>query len=255
MATSLPAGSKLHAKYTDDQFYVAEVVEWSTAKKKAKAPIKVHYLGYAASEDRWVSREDVRSKQLAPLEKPKEEKPETGKKKKGKAAAEPAPAPAPAEKGSELPEVGTKLKAKFTDGKMYAAEVLQTSIAKKRKKEPVKVHYTGYGDDEDMWVSLDDLQIPKGKKKKGKAAEAAAPAAKEEPVKSGEVGVPAVGTRLQATFAADGKFYVAEVIEVGVKVHYLGYEDDEDAWVPLSKVRSKSLKSDTKKKTKKPKKK
>jgi hypothetical protein len=29
---------------------------------------------------------------------------------------------------------------------------------------------------------------------------------------------------------------------VGVKVHYLGYGADEDAWVPLSKVKSKALK-------------
>ena len=36
-----------------------EVVEWVTKKKKL--PIKVHYLGYAASEDRWVGREDVRA--------------------------------------------------------------------------------------------------------------------------------------------------------------------------------------------------
>ena len=34
-----------------------QVVEWVTKKKKN--PIKVHYLGYAASEDRWVGREDV----------------------------------------------------------------------------------------------------------------------------------------------------------------------------------------------------
>lgn len=233
MAKSLPAGSKLHAKYTDGNFYVAEVVEWVTKKKKL--PIKVHYLGYAASEDRWVGREDVRSKQLEPLpkEEKKEEAPAKGKKgKKAKAEA----AAAPAAEAPTMPEVGAKLDAKFTDGKMYKAEVIQVSTAKKRSKAPVKVHYTGYGEDEDMWVALDDLKMPKGKKGKKAKAEAAAAPAKDE------VPVPQPGMRLQATFEADGKFYVAEVLEVGVKVHYLGYGADEDAWVPLSKVKSKALK-------------
>jgi hypothetical protein len=238
MATSLPAGTKLHAKYTDGNFYVAEVVEWT---KKKKNPIKVHYLGYDKSEDAWVSREDVRSKQLEAL--PKEDK-APAKEKKGKSPKkEKAAAPAKEEPSSELPEVGAKLKAKFTDGKMYGAEVLQVSTAKKRSKAPVKVHYTGYGEDEDMWVALDDLQMPK---KKGKKAAAAAPAAKE-PAAKADMPIPTAGTRLQATFAADGKFYVAEVLEVGVKVHYLGYGADEDAWVPLSKVKSKALKDKKKK--------
>jgi len=235
MATSLPAGTKLHAKYTDGNFYVAEVVEWT---KKKKTPIKVHYLGYDKSEDRWVGREDVRSKQLEPL--PKEDKGEKpAKEKKGK--KEKAAAPAKEEASSELPEVGAKIKAKFTDGKMYAAEVIQVSTAKKRSKAPVKVHYTGYGEDEDMWVALADMTLPKKKGKKAKAEAAKEPAAKAD------VPIPTAGTRLQATFAADGKFYVAEVLEVGVKVHYLGYGADEDAWVPLSKVKSKALKGKKKK--------
>jgi hypothetical protein len=147
-------------------------------------------------------------------------------------------APAAKEEASTMPEVGAKLEAKFTDGKMYKAEVIQVSTAKKRKSAPVKVHYTGYGEDEDMWVALDDLKMPKGKKgKKDKKAKAEEPAPSKD-----EVPVPQPGMRLQATFEADGKFYVAEVLEVGVKVHYLGYGADEDAWVPLSKVKSKALK-------------
>lgn len=233
MATSLEAGTKLHAKYSDGNFYVAEVVEWT---KKKKNPIKVRYLGYAKSEDAWVSREDVRSKQLEPL--PKEDKAKPEKKGKAdKAAAE--------EPSSGLPEVGAKLKAKFSDDKMYQAEVTQVSSSKKRSKAPVKVHYTGYGEDEDMWVSLDDLQMPKKKGKKA-AAEPAAAAAK------GEAALPAVGSKITAHFAEDGKYYAAEVLEVGVKVHYLGYGKDEDAWVPMSKVKSKAISGE---KTKKPRKK
>merc|ERR1719218_110138 len=101
--------------------------------------------------------------------KKKEEAPAKGKKGK-KAKAEAAPEPAKAE-APTMPEVGAKLEAKFTDGKMYKAEVIQVSTGKKRAKAPVKVHYTGYGEDEDMWVALDDLKMPKGKKgKKDKKA-------------------------------------------------------------------------------------
>ena len=98
---------------------------------------------------------------------------------KAKEAAAPAKDAAPT-----MPKVGDKLKAKFTDGEMYNAEVVLISEGKKKKKTPVKVHFVGYGEEEDLWVSLDDLApAKKGKKKKGKKAtepaekkEAAAPA-------------------------------------------------------------------------------
>ena len=63
--------------------------------------------------------------------------------------------------------------------------------------------------------------MPKGKKGKKAKAEAAAAPAKDE------VPVPQPGMRLQATFEADGKFYVAEVLEVGVKVASLALVWDE----------------------------
>lgn len=50
-----------------------------------------------------------------------------------------------------------------------------------------------------------------------------------------------VGLSLQCPRKGD-EYYKAKVLEVGVKVHYLGYGADEDAWVPLDKVQSKLLK-------------
>ena len=50
---------------------------------------------------------------------------------------------------------------KFTDGELYQAEVILASKSKTRKKAPVKVHYTGFIDDEDAWVAVDDLVIPR----------------------------------------------------------------------------------------------
>ena len=230
MATSLPAGAKCHAKFSDGEFYVAEVVEWSTAKKRAKAPVKVHYLGYGADQDAWVTKEDIRSKQLEKAPKEKKEKP-AKEAKNGKEA--------PKEEKA-MPAVGDKLKAKFSDGEMYAAEVVLVSTAQKRKKAPVKVHFVGYGEEEDCWVSLDDCAP--AKKKKGKKG-----AAKEEAPAPAPAGVPSVGTRLQALFEEEDKYYVAEIVAVEmrpfVKVHYLGYGNDEDAWLPLDKVRSKAAKA------------
>jgi hypothetical protein len=92
-----------------------------------------------------------------------------------------------------MPEVGDKLKAKFTDGEMYNAEVVLTSTAKKKAKTPVKVHFVGYGEEEDLWVSLDDLApAKKGKSKKGKkaAAEKAEKPAKAEKAEKADAPAP-----------------------------------------------------------------
>mmetsp|Transcript_93291 Transcript_93291/g.201816 ORF Transcript_93291/g.201816 Transcript_93291/m.201816 type:complete len:564 (-) Transcript_93291:34-1725(-) len=45
-------------------YYAAEVVAVSTAKNRAKAPVKVHYRGYADTEDEWVPVDRIRSKAL-----------------------------------------------------------------------------------------------------------------------------------------------------------------------------------------------
>jgi hypothetical protein len=249
MATSLPAGAKCHAKYSDGEFYVAEVVEWSTAKKRAKAPVKVHYLGYTEAEDAWVTRDDIRSKQLekspkakemknGKAEEPKKEAKETkkSKKKKGKAekeepakapAKEPAAAPAPA---AGIPSVGTRLQALFEEeNKYYVAEIVEIGV---------KVHYLGYGKDEDAWLTLDKVKSKALSKKDAKAAapaKEAAPAAPEKPA------TPAVGDKLKAKFT-DGDMYDAEVVLVStskkkaktpVKVHFVGYGEEEDLWVSL----------------------
>eukprot|EP00928_Gymnodinium_smaydae_P031884 TRINITY_DN23254_c0_g7_i1.p1 TRINITY_DN23254_c0_g7~~TRINITY_DN23254_c0_g7_i1.p1 ORF type:complete len:563 (-),score=116.91 TRINITY_DN23254_c0_g7_i1:141-1829(-) len=61
----------------------------------------------------------------------------------------------------ELPEVGTKLHAKFTDGALYPAEVVATSESKKRSQAPVKVTFLGYGKEHDLWLPLKHLRSKK----------------------------------------------------------------------------------------------
>jgi len=61
---SLEVGTKLHAKFTDGQFYPAEVVSVSDSKKRAKAPIKVHYVGYWPEDEAWLPLASLKSKKL-----------------------------------------------------------------------------------------------------------------------------------------------------------------------------------------------
>jgi len=57
---------------------------------------------------------------------------------------------------SELKE-GLRVQAE-ADGQYYAAEVVTVSTSKNRAKAPVKVHFKGYDDSEDRWVSGEQLR-------------------------------------------------------------------------------------------------
>jgi len=211
-------GATCQAKFAEDKkWYKATVVKVSSSKKPehVKAPVRVHFEGFGKDEDAWVGLKDLKGLKGAKGDKkaaPKEEK-----------AAK-----------DDLPEVGTKCRAKFAeDSKMYSAEIIQISRSKKpaHKKAPVKVHYDGYTKEEDAWVSLDDVKIAR---KKGAKAE-------EKPSKAAADNV--VGAKVKAKFSADGKMYEAEILAVnkkkGIKVHYTGYGKDEDAWVPLEDIANK----------------
>merc|ERR1719162_1382463 len=84
-----------------------------------------------------------------------------------------------------------KLHAKYSDGEFYPAEVV-TVKKKKGEKKPVKVKFTQYPDDAEVWVAMDALKskkLPKADaaekpaepkaKAKAKAKEAKAPAVEE----------------------------------------------------------------------------
>jgi malate dehydrogenase len=80
MADKLEVGLKLKALY-DGEFYPATVVQISEAARRAKAPVKVHYVGYEDSDDKWLNIDSLQSKRL-PKAKAKAEP-------KAKAKAEP----------------------------------------------------------------------------------------------------------------------------------------------------------------------
>jgi hypothetical protein len=115
MADKLEVGMKLHAKYSDGQFYLAIVEVISTSKRRAKAPVKVSFVGY--EESAWKAIADLKSKKLP----------------KVAAAKWKAKANANAKKEKELsysgPEKGIRLQAE-TDGKYYAAGLATVAEAK-----------------------------------------------------------------------------------------------------------------------------
>jgi len=71
--SGLAKGMRVQAE-SGGVYYSAEVVTVSDSKKRAKAPIKVHYLGYTAQEDEWVGASRLRSKALKVAETKKAEK-------------------------------------------------------------------------------------------------------------------------------------------------------------------------------------
>mmetsp|Transcript_79475 Transcript_79475/g.251061 ORF Transcript_79475/g.251061 Transcript_79475/m.251061 type:complete len:721 (-) Transcript_79475:212-2374(-) len=172
MTDKLEAGTKLHAKYIDGEFYPAEVLATSESKRRAKAPVKVHFIGYGAEDDTWLALDDLRSKKI-----PKAEAPPAKAKAKAKAKAEAAP-------DLSVLEVGTKMQAQASDGQWYAAEVVAISKAVKRAKAPVKVNFLGYTWDSDEWVGPEKMRCKALKAKQPRAkSKAKAKAAKPRPPK------------------------------------------------------------------------
>jgi len=239
LIASLAKGDQLQADY-EGTWCKATVVATSTAKTRAKAPVKVHYTGYGDECDAWVSLDKLKSKKLKAASSAPPAKEKAAPKAKAKAKAEPAPA----KKDVSALEPGMRLQAEY-EGTMYAAEVVAVSAAKARAKAPVKVKFTGH--DGEYWMSVDKLKSKAIKAapaapatKQGKAAAASAPATP---------GMPEKGAKVQAEF--EGKFYPAEVVLVStakarkkapIKVHYVGQPDEFDTWLAVDKVKFKAKK-------------
>mmetsp|Transcript_86996 Transcript_86996/g.211103 ORF Transcript_86996/g.211103 Transcript_86996/m.211103 type:complete len:656 (-) Transcript_86996:104-2071(-) len=153
MTDKLEVGLKLNAKYSDGEFYPAEIVQISESKRRAKAPVKVHFTGYGSEDDAWLAIEDLKSKRLP--------------KAAGKAKAKAKAAKAKPEMDYSGLEKGMRVQAE-ADGVYYAAEVVTVSTSKNRSKAPVKVHFMGYTNASDEWVGADRLRSKAIKPKKDK---------------------------------------------------------------------------------------
>jgi biotin carboxyl carrier protein len=232
MAESLMVGMKLKAKYADGSFYPAEIIEVSTAKKRAKAPVRVSFQGYDDSV--WLALDDL----------------QLSKKAKAAAAKAKAPAAKPAAKTADFSGLakGMRVQAEF-GGKYYAADVLTVSTAKAKAEAPVKVAFVGY-DGMDEWLGADRL---KSKALNMKAEAAAKPEAKKAAAKAAPSAVDysglAIGMKVQAEF--QGTFCAAEVLTVStakakakapVKVSFIGYDASFDEWLGADRLKSKAIK-------------
>eukprot|EP00928_Gymnodinium_smaydae_P069356 TRINITY_DN527_c0_g2_i3.p1 TRINITY_DN527_c0_g2~~TRINITY_DN527_c0_g2_i3.p1 ORF type:complete len:648 (-),score=174.80 TRINITY_DN527_c0_g2_i3:260-2203(-) len=157
MVDSLEVGMKLHAMYWDGEFYPASVVAVSQSKKRSSAPVRVHFTGYADSEDTWLGLDSLKSKHL----------PKSAGKAKAKAKTK---ANAKKEMDYSGLEKGMRIQAE-AEGKYWAAEVVSVSKAKNKADAPVKVHFVGYTNASDEWVGADRLRSkaikPKEPEKKG----------------------------------------------------------------------------------------
>jgi glutathione S-transferase len=58
----------------DGEYFAAEIVQVSTSKNRAKAPVKVSFKGYDKSWDSWVSGDELRSKALKTVAPEKKER-------------------------------------------------------------------------------------------------------------------------------------------------------------------------------------
>mmetsp|Transcript_128750 Transcript_128750/g.305474 ORF Transcript_128750/g.305474 Transcript_128750/m.305474 type:complete len:662 (+) Transcript_128750:95-2080(+) len=150
--------------------------------------------------------------------------------------------------------VGMRLHAMYKgDSEYYPAQITNINNNKglKKKRTPVKVHYMGYGEEEDAWLPLDMLKCKALKgQEEAKPAKAAAPKAKAKAKAKAkpEMDYSALekGMRLQAE--ADGKYWSAEVVAVSlkrkgapVKVTYIGYDKQYDEWLGADRLRSKAI--------------
>jgi hypothetical protein len=78
--SGLEKGMRVQAE-SDGAYYAAEVVQVSTAKGRAKAPVKISYTGYSGY-DEWLGGDRLRSKALKVSAAPKKEDGEKKEQKK-----------------------------------------------------------------------------------------------------------------------------------------------------------------------------
>mmetsp|Transcript_149570 Transcript_149570/g.363291 ORF Transcript_149570/g.363291 Transcript_149570/m.363291 type:complete len:415 (+) Transcript_149570:62-1306(+) len=147
MAEKLSLGMRLHAMFTDGQYYPAEVVAISESRRRATAPVKIRYRGYDESQDAWLPLESLRSKVLPVAPSAKAATRVRRRRVAGSVAMDPA----------QLTP-GMRLQARSSDGIWYAAQVVIVSTNQRRTAAPVKVNYLGYTAASDEWVGMDALR-------------------------------------------------------------------------------------------------
>src|SRR4051812_3741801 len=105
------------------------------------------------------------------------------------------------------PRIGERAKARDADGDWYACRIIDA------RDQKFRIHFIGYEDDEDVWVSPNDLQ----------------------PIKQTSY---AKGTKVEVLWKKH--WYAATVLQAkdGVHlIHYTDYDSKWDEWVPSRRIR------------------
>lgn len=105
------------------------------------------------------------------------------------------------------PRIGERAKARDADGNWYACRIIDA------RDQKFRIHFIGYEDDEDVWVSAEDLQ----------------------PIKQANY---AKGTKVEVLWKK--RWYPATVLQAkdGVHlIHYTDYDSSWDEWVPSRRIR------------------
>jgi hypothetical protein len=105
------------------------------------------------------------------------------------------------------PRIGERAKARDQDGDWYACRIVEAANGK------FKIHFIGYEDDEDMWVTAEDLK----------------------PIKPVQY---AIGSEVEVLWKK--QWYPATILQgkKGVHfIHYTGYGSNWDEWVPSKRIR------------------
>lgn len=139
--SDLEEGMKVKAE-SDGTYYAAEILQVSTSKNRARAPVKIKYNGYEGY-DEWLGGDRLRSKALKVSEPPEKEAPEKEAPKKEKKERPPEQL----KQGDEIPikrvariykmKVADEAAAMKLDALLNEAHAI---LAKKHRREVEGVH-------------------------------------------------------------------------------------------------------------------
>ncbi len=190
---------------------------------------RIRYEGYDASDDEWVGPRRIRARRVAPLRRSSVEAESGGAfypvrvlatrlciqvRRDGvepatEAWIDPRHARRAADRGRVVaPRAGDGVEV-AVDGEVWLAEIVSVEPACAR------VHYLGYGADDDEWVPPQRLR------------------------RTDAIRVARAGDGVEVAY--EGEWYPAQILETRrgrVRVHYIGYGDDSDEWVSLRRLRA-----------------
>lgn len=190
---------------------------------------RIRYEGYDASDDEWVGPRRIRARRVARVPRSSVEAESGGVFypvrvlatrmciEVARAGADPATRAWIDPRHIALAADGTRLAAPRLGEAVLVTEDGDTWLAEIVSVEPAcaRVHYVGYGSESDEWVPPRRLR------------------------RTVAVRAPRAGDAVEVEY--EGQWYPAQILETlrgRVRVHYVGYGDDDDEWVSVRRLRA-----------------